>query len=1264
MRAANARRITFSHLTYAGLLFALTTLGWMRFSTANASQEPVAKNFAKGVCVLTYHNDNERIGANTNETMLTLANVNAKTFGLLMKYPLDGYVYSQPLYFHGMEVPGKGKRNVVFVTTANNSVYALDADSNAGPDGGILWHDDLGGGIDLVQHHEFGGRYHNNVFQDMLPQIGITGTPVIDPVSRTLYVDAFTRSQTDVGPIFHHRIHALNLTDGTERTFSPVEVTASVPGTGVGSLGGVVQFDPRQQIQRPALTLAGGILYVAYGSAADTDPYHGWILGFNASNLQPLSNYDFNTTPNATVEQFGQHAGEGALWMAGDGLCVDANTNLFFAIANGSFDADRSLGNGADYGDSLMKLSTSGKRLEVADYFTPYNQAEMQADDADFGSGGVLLLPEAVGSLAHPRLAVAVDKSSTIYLVDRDNLGHFNRSDNHQIVQEVQAATGRFFSTPAYFNYHLYCQGIGGMMKAYAITNGHITPTPESMTLSSFSGAGTTPSVSANGRCDGIVWTIQTDGAVSGRPAILHAYNATNLAVELYSSSQLPARDNPGDAVKMTVPTVADGRVFVGTQNGLAIFGTANFLNPPVIAPAGGDFKDVVKVALTDSDHAADIFYTLDGTVPTTRSKHYGMPFIMTHSSEVRALAVKPGSVDSSVAAASFVNTSQASDGTGLLGQYWANIGASDFTNETFSTPPTLTQVEAVVDFHCRTNTPAFLGHLDHLIARWSGAVRPQYTDHYELAVVSEGSVRCWLNSRLLVNNWMRHASPVTNLVAVNLDAQEFYNVQLECAVGNGDMVRLLWRRGCDAFEVIPQTQLFSRLTPAPTLRFLTPTENSRFSGCASLTAGVEAKSAFNQIAKVEFFANDISFGSVSRSIYSPIYAVTTTGLEPGHYTLTAVATDGSGLCSISAPIHVIVAPGSGQSYGLTNRADITPYLKMPASFNDPLPPLLSGTGVFANVADRTPAAGLIPYCLNVPMWSDGAIESNHIALPYRGDPITPEEQLRLHPTGFWKFPDGTVFIKSLDLVVDETNANVPRRRLETQILVRDDSGGVYGATYKWRRDNLDAELVTASVSEDILITNNTGVRTQTWTYASPADCLTCHTPGAGYVLGVNTRQLNGNLKYSATGVTDNQIRTWNRLGMFCPAIDAADIPSFSKLSALTDMKAPLEQRVRSYLDANCAECHRPGGAGNYDARYDTPLTRQKIVDAPAAVTLGLTDARIVRPGDTVHSVLYQRINATNPAVKMPPLSHDRVDARAVRVFGEWIERLPMSNAN
>ena len=190
-----------------------------------------------------------------------------------------------------------------------------------------------------------------------------------------------------MAPVSTTRFTHLNITDGSERPFSPVEVTASVPGTGIGSSGGVVRFDPRQHIQRPALTLAGGILYVAYGSAADTDPYHGWIIGYNAGNLQLLPNYVFNTTPNATTEQFGPHAGEGALWMGGDGLCVDANTNLYFEVANGSFDADPSLGNGVDYGDSFMKLSTTGNRLAVADYFTPFNQAAMQADGCGFRIG-------------------------------------------------------------------------------------------------------------------------------------------------------------------------------------------------------------------------------------------------------------------------------------------------------------------------------------------------------------------------------------------------------------------------------------------------------------------------------------------------------------------------------------------------------------------------------------------------------------------------------------------------------------------------------------------------------------------------------------------------------------------------------------------------------------------------------------------------------------------------------------------------------------
>ena len=296
-------------------------------------------------------------------------------------------------------------------------------------------------------------------------------------------------------------------------------------------------------------------------------------------------------------------------------------------------------------------------------------------------------------------------------------------------------------------------------------------------------------------------------------------------------------------------------------------------------------------------------------------------------------------------------------------------------------------------------------------------------------------------------------------------------------------------------------------------------------------------------------------------------------------------------------------------------------------------------------------------------MWLDGAVENNFMAVPDSGGGITPDEQLRLRPTGLWKFPDGTVFIKNLDLVVDETNSNAPRRRLETQILVRDNDGAVYGATYKWRPDNRDAELVTAGLNEDIDIPNVTGVRTQTWYYASPADCLTCHTPGAGYVLGVNTRQLNGDLKYSTTGNTDNQIRTLNRLGLFSPAIDEAKIASFEKLVPVTDVEASPTDRARSYLDVNCAQCHRPGGVGSYDARYDTPLSGQNIIDAPAAVTLGLKNARIVKPGDAGSSVLYQRITSTLSTVKMPPLSHNVVDPGGTQAIRQWIDSLPNKTA-
>ena len=1209
----------------------------------------LAASHAAGKSVLTYHNDNARTGANTNETLLTLANVNANTFGLLMKYQVDGYVYAQPLFVPGVTIPGQGAHDVVYVATENDSVYAFDADSNAGTNGGLLWHANLGEGINIVTNHEFGGRYHNNVLQDMLPRVGITGTPVIDPVSGTLYVVALNREVTSTTN-YYQRLHALNIATGAEQPNSPVEIMAKFPGTGMDSSGGVVTFNAKTQNERCALTLAGGILYIAYSSYADTDPYHGWIIGFNPGSLQPLTNYVFNTTPNASQAVFGRHAGEGALWMGGGGLCVDASNNLYFETANGSFDADQG---GGDYGDSFMRLSsTSG--LAVADYFTPFNQAALQAADADLGSGGPLLLPDEAGSAAHPHLMVGAGKESKVYLVDRDNMGHYNPKNDNQIVESFVAGVGKVFSTPAYFNYQLYYQGIGGVMKAFAITNGFISPIPVSESGTTFSGFGTTPSVSANGTSNAIVWAIQSDGAVRGTPAILHAYNATNLALELYNSSQLPERDNPGNAVKMTVPTVVNGKVFLGAQDGLAIFGNGIFLPKPVISPDGGNYANSLTVTLSDATAGASIYYTLDGTMPTTASTLYTAPFAVTQTFKLKAIAVKAGAVSSGAVSASFVNTASAGHGTGLTAQYWKG-------SATFDTPATLTRTDAVVNFDWNAAGPDPVIGQNNFSARWSGSVQAQYDETYKFTTIASGGVRLWLNGRLVINDWTDHSSSTTNIGSITFKAQQHCNIQMDYfQSGTSALAKLVWSSPSIGQNYVPQSQLYPYTNPPPTVALVQPVEDAAYQGAASVTIGADAEARYNAIGKVEFYADGNLLGTLTNSIYAPVYAITAIGLTTGNHIFDAVATDGGGLVNTSAPVSVSVTAGSGLPYGLTNIGVAPAFLNMPATYNGILPPLLSRTGIFSDTASRTPASGLIPYGVNVPLWSDGAIKSCYLAVPGSDGVITPDKQMRFNPAGSWKFPDGTVFVKDFDLAVDETNPKVPLRRLETQVLVRDSNGGVYGVTYKWHADNRDADLLTSGQTEDILITNSTGIRTQTWYYASPADCLTCHTPVANYVLGVNTRQLNGNFTYPATGVTDNQIRTLNRLGLFSPAINEAKIAGFAKLSVLSETSASLEQRARSYLDANCSQCHRPGGVSNFDARYDTPLADQHIINAPAAFPLGYDNAQIVMPKDILRSVMQDRLNSLVPTVKMPPLGRNLIDTNAVKIIRDWINSLPV----
>jgi len=527
------------------------------------------------VSVWTYHNDNRRTGLNTNETILNLTNVNATTFGKLFSYAVDGYVYAQPLYVPNLNIQGRGTHNVFFIATEHNTVYAFDADS-AGAAGGLLWKTNLGAAAvttvpGVFTNKNFGARYNNNAYTDIEPEVGITGTPVIDTNSGTLYVDAFTGEVGGGVTNYFHRLHALNLTNGTERSFSPVVVTAAVAGTGVDSVGGRVTFNAKQENQRCALTLAGRIVYLAYAGYADTDPYHGWVIGFNATNLVQLTNYVFNTTPNSTIAAYGGNAAEGGIWMGGGGLSVDDNTNLFFEVGNGIFNVTNNSGK-TEYGDSFMKLSTTNG-LAVADYFTPWNQFTLQANDTDLGSGGLLILPDQPGSFPH--LLVGAGKEGKIYLINRDQLttgnNHFDSTNSIDfIVQSLASRIKGSFDTPAYFNGRIYYAGNGDNLKAFTLTNGLMSGVGVlTNTARTFSFPGATPVISANGTNSGIVWALQM-----GTPAVLVAGNATNFITELYNSSQAAGnRDKLANGTKFALPTVADGKVFVGSSNSVSVFG-------------------------------------------------------------------------------------------------------------------------------------------------------------------------------------------------------------------------------------------------------------------------------------------------------------------------------------------------------------------------------------------------------------------------------------------------------------------------------------------------------------------------------------------------------------------------------------------------------------------------------------------------------------------------------------------------------------------
>jgi outer membrane protein assembly factor BamB len=499
--------------------------------------------------VLTYHYDNARTGVNPHETVLTPANVNPATFGKLFSYAVDGYVYAQPLYVRNVTIPKLGAHNVIFVVTEHDTVYAFDADGNGTAP---LWQRSFANpaaGITAVPSTDVASG-------DLVPEVGITSTPVIDPVG-TLYLIAKTKENG----AYMQRLHALDIATGKERLNSPRLIAPVIPGTGDGSTSGnSVTFNALRENQRAALAEVKGMIYAAFASHGDNGPFHGWVLGYGSRTLKLF--HTFNDTPNG---------GGGGIWQGANGPAADANGAIYVASGNGTFDADSG---GIDYGDSAIKLMSRTvkhrRMFTVADYFTPYNQVDLSSKDLDFGTTGTIVLPDQPVGPKH--LLLVANKSGTVYLLDRDNMGHYNVDDDSQIVQEIPALLGLTYTPPAYFNGRVYFGPQNRPLLSFPLVNGQIAIDGEIEAGDAYGFPGVVPSVSANGASNGIVWVLQTDQYAASGPAVLYAYDAMTLT-ELYDSNMQGTRDLAGAAVKFTTPIVANGKVYFGTQNTVDVYG-------------------------------------------------------------------------------------------------------------------------------------------------------------------------------------------------------------------------------------------------------------------------------------------------------------------------------------------------------------------------------------------------------------------------------------------------------------------------------------------------------------------------------------------------------------------------------------------------------------------------------------------------------------------------------------------------------------------
>jgi len=544
-------------------------------NNANKNQKassPVAVSGYAGT--FTHHNDTYRTGQNNSETALTPGNVNKTQFGKLFSYPVDGQTYAEPLWMPNVNIGGT-LHNVVFVATEHDSVYAFDADSaalNPNP----LWHTSFINPPNIT-------TIPKNLVEvglDLSPEVGITSTPVIDPANGILYVENRLLDKTGTQNCpgipagetqYFHYLHALDLTTGLDKPGSPVMVCAQVPGKGYGdAVNGVVTFDVQRQNQRPALLLSNGTVFLGFGALEDIDYYHGWVLGYTYSNggfsQQPMV---FNDSPNGA---------KGGIWQAGGGLLADSSGNIYAATGNGTFDANKV--GGLDYGTAFLKLTPNGTSLNLTDYFTPFNQdyTNLEIINADLSSAGPMLVPDQSSSIPH--LAIASGKTGTIYLMNRDNLGHYSAAGDN-VVQAIYNTIGTTamptgnWGTPAFFNNQIYIQGIQDPMRQYSLSlspSPLLSAGPLAVSQDIIGYASPTPVISSNGTKNGIVWLVQASNPPSAT-GILRAYDAANIAHELYNSGLAGTRDKAGLDVKFATPTVANGKVYMPGSQELDVYG-------------------------------------------------------------------------------------------------------------------------------------------------------------------------------------------------------------------------------------------------------------------------------------------------------------------------------------------------------------------------------------------------------------------------------------------------------------------------------------------------------------------------------------------------------------------------------------------------------------------------------------------------------------------------------------------------------------------